>query len=313
MSPHVTNLPVSAVPAWSARHPWLHAGTTRRRPDGQPDFRLFASADSAGAEVRTQLSRSPADDGGRRDAALRGPALDNWRALLASSGCESVVHARQVHGTGVHVHQEAPQGFSLAGDGDGHATDVPGLLLAVAAADCAPVFLADPVRRAVAVLHAGWRGTAAGVVEAGVQVLCDAFQSAPPDLLAHVGPAIGPCCYEVGPEVLAALETGADPAGGGLPGVRRPVREAGSGGRPFLDVGAVVHARLLRLGLARRNISRNPECTRCDPGFFSHRGGDRGRHVAFACIGANRSRCEPGAPPSPEAVAATPQAPAPKP
>lgn len=214
------------------------------------------------------------------------------------------------------VHQGAPQGFSLAGDWDGHATNAPGLLLAVAAADCAPVFLADPVRRAVAVLHAGWRGTAAGVVEAGVQVLREAFQSAPPDLLAHVGPAIGPCCYEVGPEVLAALATGADPGGadpadGGPPGIRNPAR--GDGGRPFLDIGAVVLARLLRLGLARRNISRNPECTRCEPGFFSHRGGDRGQHVAFACIGANRSRCEPGARPSPETVAATPQAPAPKP
>jgi len=285
MSPHTTNLPVSAVPGWNARHPWLHAGTTRRGPNGQPDFRLFSSAD-----------RSPAEDQG--GAALPGPARDNWDALLASSGCGSGVHARQVHGTRVHVHHEAPQGFALAGEGDGHATNVPGLLLAVAAADCVPVFLADPVRRAVAVLHAGWRGAAAGIVEAGVQVLRHAFHSAPPDLLAHVGPSIGPCCYEVGPEVLEALDAGADRVGGGLPGVRLPARQAGSGRRPFLDVGAVVQEKLLRVGLARRNLSRNRECTRCDSGFFSHRRGDLGRHAAFACIRATgAATAPPQAPP----------------
>lgn len=185
------------------------------------------------------------------------------------------------------VHHEAPPGFVLAGDGDGHATRVPGLLLTVAAADCAPVFLVDPVRRAVALLHAGWRGTAAGIVQSGVRALRDAFQSVPSNLLAHVGPAIGPCCYEVGPEVAEAMETDADRAAGGLPGVRRPLPAPRSGGRLFLDVGAIVHARLRRLGLAGRNISRSPECTRCDPGCFSHRRGDRGRHAAFLCIRAD--------------------------
>ena len=91
----------------------------------------------------------------------------------------SVIRSRQVHGSVTQVHTDVPRGASVAGDGDGHATRVAGVLLTVTLADCVPVFIADPVAKAVALLHAGWRGTAAGVVESGIGVLGDAFGSAP--------------------------------------------------------------------------------------------------------------------------------------
>lgn len=248
------------MPGWDARLPWLCAGTTRRAADGRPDFGL--------------LARDPPPAG----------ALDSWRALRALGGWRAVALSRQVHGSTVRVHREAPEGILLADDGDGHATRVPGLLLAVTAADCAPVFLADPVRRAAALLHAGWRGAAGGVAEAGVSALRDAFGSAPADLLAHVGPAIGPCCFEVGAEVPAALESGRDRAAGGLPGLRRAGSDDRRAGRFFLDLGLVLQERLARAGLEPANVTRSAACTRCDARFFSHRRGDGGRHVAFAGI-----------------------------
>ena len=110
-----------------------------------------------------------------------------------------------MHGCSVRVHGEVPHGVRLTGESDGHATALSGVLLTVTLADCVPVFIADPVRRTVALLHAGWRGSAAGVVEAGVATLVDAFASDPGDLAVHLGPAICGRCYEVGPEVFHAL------------------------------------------------------------------------------------------------------------
>lgn len=85
---------------------------------------------------------------------------------------------------------------------DGLSTALPGVFLAMLTADCVPVLLVDPAHRAVSVFHAGWRGTVAAIVEKGVQHMRDAYNSTPGDLLAAIGPSIGPCCYEIGDEVL---------------------------------------------------------------------------------------------------------------
>src|SRR5690606_18360795 len=95
---------------------------------------------------------------------------------------------------------------------DGHATRAPGLLLAVSVADCVPVSLVDPERRAVALLHAGWRGAAAGILERGLEVLAERLLARPEDLHVHLGPAICGGCYEVGPEVHRALGLPEPPA-----------------------------------------------------------------------------------------------------
>ena len=91
--------------------------------------------------------------------------------------------------------------------GDGMMTNVPGVFLGIQTADCVPVLVADVRRRAVAAFHAGWRGTLARIVERGIGTMRLRYGSRPQDLLAAVGPSIGPCCYAVGEEVRHEFES----------------------------------------------------------------------------------------------------------
>lgn len=93
------------------------------------------------------------------------------------------------------------QSVGCLGDGDAMITDEPGLLLAIRTADCVPILLADPVRKVVAAVHAGWRGTVAGILTQTVGQMSTDYETNPLDLIAAIGPAIGPCCFEVGAEV----------------------------------------------------------------------------------------------------------------
>jgi polyphenol oxidase len=229
-------VPLWVHPEWEARHPWLAQGTTGRGDDGDP-FDLALS--------------------GARPA---GPALDRWRSLLGALGMRTVAHARQVHGAELWHHRTAPAPGVLVMDGlDGHHTGAAGLLLAVGIADCVPVSLVEPEARVVAIVHAGWRGTAAGIVERGVAALGAAER-----LEAHCGPAICGPCYEVGPEVHAAVHPDREPPAG----------------RATIDVRAAIAARLVAAGVPPTRITLSTHCTRCGAGgFFSHRGGDEGRQA----------------------------------
>jgi hypothetical protein len=140
--------------------------------------------------------------------------------------------------------------------------------MGVTVADCVPVFVVDPHRRVVGLLHAGWRGTAAGILEAGVSLLAGQSEAEPGNLLVHLGPAICGSCYEVGPEVHAAL---------GLhePGTPTPV-----------DLRGLLAEKALDLGVMGANITRSTFCTLCGASpFFSHRGGATQRQVGFLGIG----------------------------
>ncbi|HEX8968939.1 MAG TPA: peptidoglycan editing factor PgeF [Chloroflexota bacterium] len=122
-------------------------------------------------------------------------------------------------------------------------------------ADCTPVLLADPKRKAVAAVHAGWRGSASRAVTAAVSALVEAYASDPRDLLAGIGPAIGPCCYEVGGDVVAAF---AD-----RPGLINNGR---------LDLWEANRQELVDAGLPPEHIELAGICTRCHSDrFFSHR------------------------------------------
>ena len=177
---------------------------------------------------------------------------ENRRRVLARAGVEAAGFAHQVHGTDVIEWDEPPpEGFGAAGtaltQADGHGTSVVGLGLLVLVADCLPVALAAPGR--VAMLHCGWRGLAGGIVERAL-----ASFGEPP--AAALGPCIGRCCYEVGPEVLDAF---AD-----LDGV--------ADGR-MLDLRAVAEAKLRAAGVER--VEHVDLCTSCRPDlFFSHRRDD---------------------------------------
>lgn len=207
---------------------------------------------------------------------------ENRRRLAEAAGfsLDAMVCAEQVHRGAVAVvrAEDAGRGaieFAGAVPGvDALVTDAPGVLLTLFYADCVPVVFADPERRAVAVAHAGWRGLVEGVLGNTVAAMRDAFGSEPSSLLAAVGPCIGPCCFEVGPEVAARF-----PAEAVAP------REESD--KPHVDLPAAA-ARLLReAGLRAENVAVAGECTSCLPAlYFSHRRdkGRTGRMAAFAGI-----------------------------
>jgi YfiH family protein len=189
--------------------------------------------------------------------------LDNWSALQRSlSEFSGVIVSRQIHGTRLLWHQSG-SGLVIREGADGHATGTPGLLLAVTAADCIPVYLLDPARRVIALLHAGWRGVASGILALGVELLC-AHGSSVENLLVHCGVGICGLCYEVGSEVLLSCGVAPPPAGKGP-----------------LDLRGVLATQAANMGVGI--ISTSQFCARHDPAFFSHRGsgGADGRMVAY--------------------------------
>jgi polyphenol oxidase len=196
---------------------------------------------------------------------------------------ERLVLASQVHGTAVRrvssadAGRGARPGSATVGVADVLMTDEPDLPLMMLFADCVPLLLVDPRRPAVAVVHAGWRGTVAGVARAAVEAMAGAFDSRAGDLLAYLGPAIGPCCYEVGLEVVAAWRRYAGPDAG--PGL-------GASGRT-LDLAGANETVLLSAGLDPSRVERSGLCTRCHAAeWFSHRaqGAGTGRHAAVIAL-----------------------------
>lgn len=136
---------------------------------------------------------------------LQLPSAEAWRALASAVGvaADHVASLNQVHGREVvtvrgEVPRERPEADALV-------SRSPDVALVVRAADCVPLLIADRQTRAVAAVHAGWRGTAARVAVAAVESLTREFGSRPEDLIVAIGPAIGPCCYEVGPDLVDAF------------------------------------------------------------------------------------------------------------
>lgn len=183
---------------------------------------------------------------------------------------------------------------------DASITNRPGLLLAVQTADCVPILLVDPQHRAVAAVHAGWRGTLHRIVTKTIGRMHMQFRTNPTDLLAAIGPAIGPCCYEVGTEVAAAftaqfpnaadffdeLRTGDEPnplqwLNMAPPGHQPPPKKV------LLDLRKANESQLREAGVARKNIFVNDLCTRCRIDLlFSYRkeGSQSGRMMSVIGI-----------------------------
>lgn len=185
-----------------------------------------------------------------------------WMALVESLAPEAsrIATALQVHGNRIIEHTDAWNGWLRDTAGaDGHLTMAAGTAMAVTLADCVPVFLAHP-SGAGALLHSGWKGTAAGILPLGLKRFADRGFS-PRDVLVHLGPAICGKCYEVGPEVIAAI-TGQV--------VSRP---------RLLDLRAVLAEQARQAGAT---VTMSESCTRChNEKFFSHRAGDSGRQLGI--------------------------------
>jgi YfiH family protein len=190
-----------------------------------------------------------------------GEVMTRWTTLLRDLAGEArgIAIAPQIHGDTVLAHATSWEGFLRTRPADGHATIERGVALAVSIADCVPIFLAHP-SGPVAILHSGWRGTAAKIINEGIRTLGNA--GLPPDELhMHLGPAICGRCYEVSEDVRTQL-TGEQ--------ANRP---------GCVDLRALIIEDAQAAGITKITVS--PHCTRCDNDrFYSHRAGDAGRQVA---------------------------------
>jgi YfiH family protein len=223
--------------------------STRERVDDFRAFGVLAFTTTRAAGSFNTLTSDPVAEVMGRWYALR-------RELLAAG--PRLATASQVHGDRVVAHGGEWSGWLRVDAADGHFAAARGTAMAVTVADCVPVFLAHP-SGAIALLHAGWRGTAARILDRGVEAFT-ARGMAPRDLGIHLGPAICGACYEVSPEVYGQLTGRA---------VARPTTA---------DLRAILadHARAAGV----REISTSPFCTRCDGDrFYSHRAGDEGRQL----------------------------------
>lgn len=222
------DVPLYRNPAWEERWEGLRAGITRGGPGG-PDFGL--STTPSAWELAERLE-----------------------GLARALGFGRVALPRQVHGSSVvDVGSPVAEGILVVGPADGLVSDRGGVLLVVTAADCVPVYLAEPSAGALGLLHAGWRGVAAGVLEAGIGLLADRFGTDPGSLRVHLGPAICGSCYRVGPEVVDALG--------------RPA------GEERVDLRSLLAVRASEAGVNAARITASGWCTRCHKDqFHSHRG-----------------------------------------
>jgi YfiH family protein len=193
--------------------------------------------------------------------------MGRWTAVQRemSEVARRLVSLRQIHGTRILVHTGGWEGWLRAEEADGHIAAEKGIALAVGIADCVPVFIAHP-SGVIALLHSGWRGTAAHITTEAISALAR-YGLAPDELAIHLGPDICGRCYEVSAEVREQL-TG------------QPATRAG-----HVDLRSLIAEHATETGVQK--ITFSSFCTRCDNDrFFSHRAGDAGRQIAVMAAAA---------------------------
>lgn len=229
---------------------------------------------------------------------------ENRRRTLAILGLDpgDAVMGGLVHGDRVVAVDNEPQGIRKPGgsggaqampksDGpggdvqvipnaDGLITDRRGLALVITAADCVPVYLYDPVRRVIGMVHAGWRGTVAGIAAAAVRAMQAHYGCDPADIHAAIGPSIGPCCYEVDEPVAGPVRRHYGAQASAL------LRPATRDGRYMLDLWAANRLDLASAGVGQ--VYTAAVCTACQRDrLFSHRaeagGAGRGAAIIVMC------------------------------
>jgi YfiH family protein len=184
------------------------------------------------------------------EAWLQWPWLDHGFSTRHSADWlqgRDLASLRQIHSNVVVPAESA----GVLGEGDALVTDRADLAIAIRTADCVPVLLVDPVHRAVAAIHSGWRGTVSGIAARAVEMMTAKFGSVTSDVHAAIGPSIGACCYEVGPEV---------------------AEKFGKQGRVRIDLPGELSGQLELAGLLPSHIYRGEFCTECQTNqFWSYR------------------------------------------
>lgn len=240
---------------------WLGAGfTTGYREDGSPGNLAY----------QPQFPVSEIDRN-RRDFCLQmGLEEESFRAL------------KQCHSDRNLIIRNSRESLYLSGEkapeADALISTEPGLMLSVFSADCVPVLMWDRRNRVVAAVHGGWRGTLARITVKAFQTMSREFNSRAEDVFACIGPAIGPCCYEVGHALIDSFREE-------FPFHEKIIRKKGA--VPFLDLKETHRRSLMELGIAEANIRVSPECSCCGPmGLPSYRksGASAGRFSAFIFI-----------------------------
>ena len=191
--------------------------------------------------------------------------------------------AEQVHGDMVFVVRQEHAGLGAAeysqaiAGADALVTNVPDIPLLLFFADCVPVLIADPVKRAIAVSHAGWKGTVAAIAAKTIQAMVREYGTNPADCLAAIGPSIGPCCYEVSDNVIEKMQD--------FSYWRDLITDHGAS--RHLDLWEANRRQLLAAGLAEENIVVSKVCTACNTElYFSYRAenGSTGRIGALIAL-----------------------------
>lgn len=302
------SIDVVRVKTWE-QYPWLrHGFSTRRggvsRVYGGDSLNLsWTKEDDAGAvaENRTRFLSAVTDESSS-DAPI---ALVGVRQIHSS-----IVHDVRNLDDVIERKLQTSEGKPVL-EGDGLITALPGVLVAVVTADCVPVLVADTRKRVVAAFHAGWRGTAARIVENGIATLRQSYGSRAEDLVAAIGPSIGPCCYSVGEELYAAFASNFDYADQlfhralasepGRIGSALSPAPAESRDQLHLNLWEANRRQLLHAGLSGGQITVLAECTACSRDaqgrlrYFSHRGerGITGRMLAVVGTGNESPRGRP--------------------
>ncbi len=207
--------------------------------------------------------------------------IKNYKAVCACEDipAEKCVLSHQTHTDNIRIAtvEDAGKGLfckSDINDVDGLVTNVKNLPIVIFYADCVPVLLYDPVKKVIAAVHAGWRGTINNIAGKAVKVMSENFGTNPCDILAAIGPSIGPCCFETGEDVKKEFV---------LAGLSKYVTN--KNGSIYIDLQSSNKEFLLNAGV--ENISISGLCTKCNcDDFFSHRGcgADTGRMALIACL-----------------------------
>lgn len=242
----------------------------------ETSFLTLSALDKAGKILHAFTTRQGGL--GRRQNGAKEP--EDWCAVADAFGIhiDRVATVNQVHGENIVRIDELNIRGARSVHADALMTDVPGIAVGVETADCVPVLLFDPVRPAVAAVHAGWRSTVKKIVQKAVNRMHEEFRSEPSRLIAAIGPAIGPECYEVDEPVMGPVQN----AFSFWPDVSTP-RGAD---RWSLDLVKANRLELLQIGLAGKNIHSAGMCTSCRKDlFYSYRAeGRTGRMLSVIML-----------------------------
>jgi hypothetical protein len=283
-------LQIIRIPGWE-RFPWLQHGFSTR--SGGVSSVYGGNTLNLGW-TKEDDPKAVAENRRRFIAAIASSATQE----AAGDPPPTLVGVRQIHSATVHpIRPEhgalegklaTPEGKAVL-EGDGLITALPGIVLGVGTADCVPVLIADVRKKVVATFHAGWRGTSARIVEQGVNTMHLEYGSHPQDLVAAIGPSIGPCCYSVGDEVQTEFQSNFLYANELFHTTNHP---ESSTKKTHLDLWKANQRQLLDAGLAETQITVVGECTSCSRDangtmrYFSHRAehGNTGRMLNVIAI-----------------------------